>query len=285
MEKLLRLFNAQGGQRGGFRLFVHHIPGVRVHGVLLFLLVVHLYDNLLFQAGDKHLRHIVKLGGFLPLSGNNEGGPGFVDEDGVHLVHDGKGVSPLDQFLLVNAHVVPQIVKAHFVVGAVGDVGGVGFLAFLCREAVDNQPYFQPQKAVDLAHPLAVTPGQIVVDRDNMHALSGQRVQIRGKRGDKRFAFTGLHLRDTALMEDNAAHQLHPVGAQSQHAVRRLPDGGERLRKNVVQRLPRLQTVFELLCFRLQLRVGHGFILFRHTFNPVHNGINGLQFAVTVASE
>ena len=46
---------------------------------------------------------------------------------------------PLDLLLLVDGHVVPQVVKAHLVVGAVGDVGGVGILALLSGEAVDDE--------------------------------------------------------------------------------------------------------------------------------------------------
>ena len=71
---------------------------------------------------------LVELGGLVALAGDDQGGAGLVDEDGVHLVHDGEGVAPLDHVLLVDGHVVPQVVKAELVVGAVGDVGGVGGL-------------------------------------------------------------------------------------------------------------------------------------------------------------
>ena len=71
---------------------------------------------------------------------------------------------------LVDGHVVPQVVEAHLVVGAVGDVGGVGGLALLAGEAVDDQSHLQAQEAVDLAHPLAVALGQIVVDGDDVDA-------------------------------------------------------------------------------------------------------------------
>ena len=41
-----------------------------------------------------------------------------------------KCVAPLDLLAGIDGHVVAQVVKAHLVVGAVGDVGGVGGLAF-----------------------------------------------------------------------------------------------------------------------------------------------------------
>ena len=142
MEELLRLGNAPGGEGGGLGLLVHHIVGI--DGGVLFLLVVHLDHDLLFQAGDEHLRHIIELGGLFALAGDNEGGTGLVDQDGVHLVHDGEGMAPLHQLGGVDAHIVPEVVEAHFIVGAVGNIGGVGGLA-LCRgQTVDDQTHLQP---------------------------------------------------------------------------------------------------------------------------------------------
>ena len=60
---------------------------------------------------------------------------------------------------LAHRHVIPQIVKSHFVVGAVGNVGGVGLPALIGVEVVDDQPHGKPQKAVDLAHPFRVALG------------------------------------------------------------------------------------------------------------------------------
>ena len=75
--------------------------------------------------------------------------------------------------LLVDGHVVPQVVEAELVVGAVGDVGGIGGLALgRADHAVDDQAHRQAQEAVDLAHPLAVALGQVVVDGDDVDALA-----------------------------------------------------------------------------------------------------------------
>ena len=110
VEELLRLGDAPGGEHGGLGLLIHDVVRVRLGGIL-FLLVVHLDDRLLLQAGDEHLCHVIELGGLLPLAGDDEGCPGLVDQDGVHLVHDGEGMTPLHQLRGVDAHVVPQIVE------------------------------------------------------------------------------------------------------------------------------------------------------------------------------
>jgi hypothetical protein len=81
-----------------------------------------------------------------PLAGDDQRGAGLVDEDGVDLVDDGEVVSALDHLLLVDGHVVAEVVEAHLVVGAVGDVGGVGLAALLGREIVDDQADREPRK-------------------------------------------------------------------------------------------------------------------------------------------
>ena len=276
MEELLRLGDAPGGEGGGLGLLVDDVVGVLLGGVLL-LLVVHLDHHLLLQAGDEHLRHVVELGGLLPLAGDDEGGAGLVDQDGVHLVHDGEGVAPLHQLGGVDAHIVPQVVEAHLVVGAVGDVGGVGLLPLGGGEAVDDQAHFQSQETVDLAHPLAVALGQIVVDGDDVDAPAGQRVEVGGEGGHQGLALTGLHLGDAALVQHDAAHQLDPVGPQAQDPVGGLPHGGEGLRQDVVQRLAVLQALLELGGLGLELGVGQGLVLVGHGLDLIHDGINGLQ--------
>ena len=70
-------------------------------------------------------------------------------------------------------------------------------------------PTRKPEELVDAAHPLGVAAGEIVVDRDDVDAAAGERVQIDGEGGDQRLAFAGLHLGDGALVEHHAADELH----------------------------------------------------------------------------
>ena len=283
VEELLGLGDAGGGEGGGLGLLVHDVVGVDMD--VLFLLIVHLNDHLFLQAGDEHLGHVVHLGGLFALAGNDQGGTGLIDQDGVHLVHDGEAVAPLHQLAGVDAHIIPEVVEAHLVVGAVGDVGGVGVLALLRGQAVNDQTHLQAKEAMHLAHPLGVTLGQIVVDGDDVDALAGQRVQIGGEGGHQRFAFAGLHLGDPALMQHDAAHQLHPVGAHAQHAVRRLPHGGKGLRQNIVQSLAVGKALLELRRLGLKLGVGHSLVLVGHGVDLIHDGIDGFQLPGAVIAK
>ena len=94
------------------------------------------------------------------------------------LVDDGVDVPALDHVLQPVLHVVAQIVEAELVVGAVGDVAVVFLLALLVVEPVHDDADGQPEELVDLAHPLGVALGEIVVDGDDVHAAAGERIEI-----------------------------------------------------------------------------------------------------------
>ena len=201
-EVFFRLGNAPGGEGHG--------PGLLVHKVVAVVVVVNLFfvgfgEYLAAQGGNKVVRHFVQLARILPPAGDNEGGSGLVNQDGVHLVHDGKGMAPLDKLGLVDGHVVAQVVEAQLIVGAVGDVGCVGLPPLGALHAGDNQAHRQAHVPVDLAHPLGVTLGQVLVDGDHMDTLAGEGVQVAGQDGHQGFAFTGFHLGDAALVQHNAA--------------------------------------------------------------------------------
>ena len=86
-------------------------------------------------------------------------------------------------------------------------------------------------------------------------------------------------------MQDNAADELHPVGPQAQHPVRRLPDGGKGLRQDIVQGLPLLQPLLELRGLGLKLLVGELAVFVLQGLDLVGDGINGLQLPLAVGSE
>ena len=70
----------------------------------------------------------------------------------------------------------------------------------------------EPEILEDVAHPLRVAPGQVVVDGDEVRAAAGQRVQIERQRGDECLALTGRHFGDAPAVQHDAADELHVVG-------------------------------------------------------------------------
>ena len=134
-------------------------------------------------------------------------------------------------------HVVAQVVEAELVVRAVGDVAGVGDLPLLVVEVVLDDADGHAEEAVDAAHPLRVAAGEVVVDGDDVHALAGERVQVRRQRRDERLAFARLHLGDLAVVQHHAADQLDVEVPHVQHAAAGFADDGEGLGQQVVERL------------------------------------------------
>src|SRR2546426_250356 len=100
----------------------------------------------------------------------------------------------------------------------------------------------------EVAHPLRVTTGEVVVDGDEMRASARERVQVQRQRRDERLPLARRHLGDLPLMQHDAADELYVVrhhvpleGAAGDHHLAayqpaaRLADRGEGLREDVVQ--------------------------------------------------
>jgi hypothetical protein len=90
----------------------------------------------------------------------------------------------------------------------------------------------------DGAHPARITAGEIIVNGDKMNAVTCQGVEIDGQRGDQRLAFTGTHLGDAALVEDNAADELHIVMTLPDGALGGFADGSEGFGEEFIQYFP-----------------------------------------------
>ena len=101
---------------------------------------------------------------------DDEGRPRLIDEDGVSLIYDRKGMTALHALVRTRDHVVAQVVKAELAVGAIGDVGEVGIAPLDRIHVVLQAASAHAQALVDSAHPLAVAPGEVVVHGDNVDA-------------------------------------------------------------------------------------------------------------------
>ncbi len=105
-------------------------------------------------------------------AGDDQRGAGLVDEDRVDLVDDREVVAALHHVARLPGHVVAQVVEAELVVGAVGDVGGVLLAALLRGLAGEDAAGRHAEGAEDAAHELGLVAGEVVVDRDDVHAAA-----------------------------------------------------------------------------------------------------------------
>ncbi len=170
-------------------------------------------------------------------------------------------MAALDLPLLLERHVVAQVVEPELVVRAVGDVGEVGLALGRLGLSGEHDVHGQPEEAVDPSHPVGVALGQVLVDRDDVHAPAREGVEVHRHRRGERLALTGLHLRDVAVVQRGTAEHLDVVRTLQQHPPRRFARDRERLRLDVIQGLPVVEPLPELVGLGLEFLVGESFHL------------------------
>ena len=228
---------------------------------------------------------LVDLGGLSALSGNDQRSTGFVDEDRVDLVDDRIVKFTKNQLFLIDGHVITKIVKAEFVVGDIGDVTAVLFLSLLAAHAVEDYTDSQPHKCVDLSHPLRVTLCQVIVDCDDMYASAFKCIEISRHGGDQCLTFTGTHLGDTSLVQDDRADQLYAERLHSKRSSGAFSDCRIGFGKNVVECLAFIQSLLKFICLGTQLIVAQCDHLRAEALDLFYDRIDPSQFSLAVCAE
>ena len=128
---------------------------------------------------DERLESVVLMGRNGGRTADDKRGAGLIDKNGVDLVDDGIVMAALNLLLAAGRHaVVAKVVEAELAVRPVGNVALVLGAALLGRLVVLDDPGGEAEEAVELAHPFGVTPGEIVVNGDDMNAPPGEGVEI-----------------------------------------------------------------------------------------------------------
>ena len=260
-EVLLGLCDAGRQQVAGLCLFVDEVIPVEVALVVLF--IVKLCDLVHGEGLCEFVSLFVQVGGLVAVAGNDERGSRLVDEDRVHLVHYREVGRALDLILLVDAHVVAQVVEAKLVVGGVCDIACVSRTARVVVHIVGDKSDGEAEVPVHLCHQLAVALCEVVVDGDDVHALTGESVKVGRQGGNESFTLTGLHLCDTALVEHDTADDLDRVMTNADNSCGSLTADSESVRQYLVESFAGSEPVLEDTGLRLELALAHSGILVR----------------------
>ena len=284
MEIALCLLDAAAGNRRGFRLFVDDVVSVLVCLVLVFL-IIGLNNRDRGQGAGKAICLLIKLCGFVTAAGNDQRCSRLVDQDRVNLVNDRKVRGALHTVLLVNDHVVAQIIKAHLIVGAVGNVTGVCRTALVIVQVMDDASDSQAEETENLAHFIGLCLCQVVVNRNDMDAVTGETVQIGCNAGNQRFTFTGTHFRDSALMQNDCTDNLDRERLFAENTVRSLADSCKGFHHNIIKRLAvrKALTEFNSLC--LQSSIGKTFVFLIEIKHLFLDRFDFCKFFFAVGSE
>ena len=205
------------------------------------------------QTGYDFGHLIITGGGFICLAADDEGSTGFVNQNAVNLVDNGIVKRTLHLSIGAHGHIVTQVIKAELIVGAEGDVAHILQFFDLRGDRVPDQADGKAEEAVQLAHPLAVTRREVLVDGNNVYALAGQRIKINGAGGHQRFTFAGFHLGNTAVMQGHAADELNIEVTHTKYTHRSFSYHGKGLHQQIIQRGTIGQTLFELGSFGFKL--------------------------------
>ncbi len=228
---------------------------------------------------------VVDLGGGLRLAGDDQRRPCLVDQDRVDLVHDRVAVTALDDPFERDGHVVAQVVEAELGVRAVGDLGVVGLFSLGERHHVLDEGGAHAELLVDRPHPACVALREIVVDRDQVNAVARERVQVEGLRRHERLTFTGLHLCDVALVEDDAAHHLDVEWPLTERPLRGLANGRIGVEEQLLERLAVVVTLLELCRLGGELLVGELFEVRLERCDVLGLGLQALEPPAFAESE
>ena len=174
-KNALRRFVPLFGQKDLVAFFIHRKVARLGNtftgpGICLALLALQLGCGLV----DGH----VHVGVVFRLTADDQGCTSLINQNRVHLVHDGIVQTTLDPVSHLVHHVVTQVIEAILVVRPVRNVGPVGGLFILARRLWQVDAHGKAEKVVEPTHPLRITTGQIVVDGHHVNAATRQCIKV-----------------------------------------------------------------------------------------------------------
>ena len=162
----------------------------------------------------------------------------------------------LYKLLLINNHVVTQVIKAQLIIGDIGNITSICCTSLLRLHVIQNHANSQAKKLMNLTHPLGITLCQIIVNCYNVDTSAFQGIQICRKSGNQSLTFAGSHLCDTSLVKDNSTDKLYLIVFHPQYTFGSFTNGCKCFRKEIIQRLALFQALLVLSCLIPQLFIG-----------------------------
>ena len=278
MEELLNLMHTFLCQVDHFIFLIYdEISG-------LFLLDSHdsihlgIFRNVLtsFHLLRKNIASLIQLCGLSTLSGNDKRSSRLIDQYGIDLINDRIMQISLYELLLVDYHVITQIIKTELIICYISDITIVCLTTLVIVHIIQNNSNRQSKEFMYFTHPLGISLRQVVIDRYDTDTLALQSVQICRKCGYQCLTFTGLHLCDTSLMQDNTTNDLYSVMFHTKDTACGLADCCKSLRKKIIKCLSLVQSFLIFFCFRFQLIVGKSYHLITIRFYFIDDRINAL---------
>ena len=195
-------------------------------------------------------------------------------------------VTSLYLLLAGHRHVVAQIVEAELIVCSVSDVSVVlGSLVGAVAITSKDETHLKTQPAVNLAHPLGITPGEIIIDGYDVDTLAGDAIEIDRQGRREGLALACLHFGDPPEVKGRAANQLFVIMTLAQHALGCFAHNGERLDQQIVRLFALIESRTEFTCLGLERVVAQHLDLGFHRVDIGDQCLEGLELAPFTTSE
>ena len=148
------------------RFFVHREVAFTLEGFGVFFFLTD-------QVRNNFIHAFIHFRAVFCRAGNDQRCTRFIDQDGVHFVHQRIVQFTLYTFFRAERHIVAQVVKAVFVVRTVSDVSCVSFALCRCWHARQVDTDSQAKEFKQRTVVFGVTLRQVVVDGNYVHAFTG----------------------------------------------------------------------------------------------------------------
>ena len=162
-------------------------------------LLNHFIVNIPPKTGGDTGKYVILLPRLFIRTADNERRTGFINEEIVHLVNDDVIKLPLHASGEVQDHIIPQVVETELAAGTVGDISPVslgtgdrlkagpvwisgikirviktGWAVFIRALLGIDACHANPQSRKNRCHPVGVAPRQVVINRSQVAALTGE---------------------------------------------------------------------------------------------------------------
>ena len=97
-------------------------------------------------------------------------------------------------------HIVAQVIKPIFVIGAIGYASSVSSLLVAVVHLGEDHTDTDAKELIDTPHPFRIPLGEIVIHRYQMNTFVGQGIEVCRQGRHQRFTFARTHLSDLAAM-------------------------------------------------------------------------------------
>ena len=152
--------------------------------------------------------------------------------------------------LFIEHHIITQVIEAELGVCAICYIAVICGTLLIVAHTRKHYAYSLSEEAEHLAHFLRLELSEVIVDGNDMNALSVERICICSQAGNECFTFTCLHFGDTSLMQDDSAYYLDRERLFTQNSPCSLTADGKSIGQHIVKGA---QSVRDLILHQLSL--------------------------------